>query len=193
MAAAEARRDPARFAAVTAPGGAAVLALLPLRGGERALVVGDRWGRLAIPLARRAAVCALLPSAAEAALLACIAAQEGALLTTCAGALAAPPLADGCFDLVLLLDAVADLRTAAALLAANGCCYATGDSLAALRASADDAGLVPSHEYVCVPDANAPRRIVPLALVDPPPDERADGGGAATPTFALVLRRPAAP
>jgi hypothetical protein len=191
--AAEARRDPARFAAVTTPGAAAALALLPLRGGERALVIGDGWGRLAIPLARRAAVCVLLPSAAEAALLACVAAQEEAPLLACVGTSAAPPFAAGHFDLVLHLDATADLRAVASLLAAEGCGYATGASIDALRAAAADAGLLPSREYACFPDASCPRNMVPLALLDRYRGGPLGGNAAVTPTYAVIVRRPAAP
>jgi hypothetical protein len=160
------------------------LTLLPHRESPRALVVGDAWGRLAVPLSRRAIVTALLPSAPLAALLACVAAQEGAPLAACAGTLAAPPFADGRFDLVLLhdgLDAAPDmLPGAAALLTADGICYATARnrlaagafasstqprSLRELRQRIADAGLVPLQEYACFPDAARPRAVVPLPLL----------------------------
>ncbi len=214
---AEARRDPERFAAVTAPGGAAALSLLPLAGTPRALVVGDAWGRLAVPLARRATVTALLPSAPLAALLARIAAQEDAPIAACAGVLATPPFADGRFDLVVLhdeIDAAPEaLRPAAALLAADGICLATARnrlaaalcggavgarSLRELRAQIADAGLAPLHEYACFPDAACPRAIVPLPLLASYLRQRPAGlaelarTGIAehlAPAFTFVLRR----
>lgn len=180
----EARRDPARYAGITAPGGAAALALLPLAGDRRALVVGDPWGRLAVPLARRAAVAALLPGPAPAALLRCIASQEGVRLLACAGDVAAPPFAAGAFDLILLhgeLADHADLLAAARLLGPSGVLYATatnplaggrlasGDqplpTLAELRVRIAEVGLIARREYACFPTAGEPRAIVPLALV----------------------------
>ena len=217
VAAAEARRDPERFAAVAAPESAAALSLLPHRQSPRALVVGDTWGRLAVPLARRAAVTALLPSAPLAALLACIAAQEQAPIAACAGTLAAPPFADQGFDLVLLhdgIDAAPELLApAAALLAADGICYASARnrlaagvfaastsarSLTELRARIADAGLTPLREYACFPDAARPRAIVPLRLLAAHLRRRPDGfadlarTGIAehfAPSFAFILRR----
>ena len=195
------------------------MTLLPHRESPRALVVGDAWGRLAVPLSRRADVTALLPSAPLAALLAGVAAQERASIATCAGTLAAPPFADGRFDLVLLhdgLDAAPDvLPGAAALLTADGICYATARnrlaagafapstrprSLRELRERIADAGLVPLHEYACFPDATRPRAIVPLPLVAAYLLHRPSGGadlartGLAehlVPAYAFVLRRAA--
>ena len=215
--AAEARRDPHRYAAVTGPGGAAPLALLPVAAGRRALVVGDGWGRLAVPLARRAAVAALLPSPAQAALLRCVAGQEGVRLFACAGDLAAPPFAAGGFDLVLLhgeLAEQADLLTAAQLLAPAGVLYATATNplaggrlasadetlptLAELRARTAEVGLSARREYACFPDAAGPRAIVPLDLVAEFLRTQPAGGltlarsGIAehfAPTFAFVLQR----
>ena len=215
--AAEARRDPERFGAITAPEGAAALSLLPQRDAARALVVGDVWGRLAVPLSRRATVIGLLPSAPLAALLACVASQEDAPIAACAGTLAAPPFADGGFDLVLLHDGIDDapetLPAAAALLAAAGVCYATARnrlaagafaastparSLSGLRARIADAGLVPLHEYACFPDAARPRAIVPLPLLAAHLRRQTNGladlarTGIAehlAPAFAFVLRR----
>lgn len=183
VAAAAATRDP-RCAGITAPTAAAPLALVPLPAAGRALVVGDAWGQLAVPLARRARVAALLPDPALAGLLACIAAQEGARLLACAGSLAAPPFAAGRFDAVLLHGDVAaepHLLNAAGLLAAGGTLFAraanplagarladgeeAGLTLAELRIRIAEAGLTPRREYACFPDPAQPRHFVPLALV----------------------------
>lgn len=212
-----ARRAPQRFAAVTASGGAAPLALLPQRAGQRALVVGDAWGQLAVPLARRATVAALLPSPTLAALLRGVAAQEGARLLACAGRLATPPFAAGGFDLVLLqgeLGDEPDLLAATTLLAPGGVVYATaanplaggrpadppggGLTLAELRTRVAEAGLAARREYAVFPDAARPRTIVPLALVAEFLRTHTVGGvhlarsGIAehfAPAFAFVLER----
>ena len=104
---------------------------------------------------------------------------------------------------------------AAALLTADGICYATARnrhaagafaastrarSLRELRERIADAGLVPLHEYACFPDATRPRAIVPLPLLAAHLRDRPNGAadlartGIAehlVPAYAFILRRAA--
>jgi hypothetical protein len=189
----ESRRNPRRYGTIARPGAAAILGLLPLRDTARVLITGDPWGRVAIPLARRgAAVTALLPSPAEAALLACVAAQEAVSLQPCAGTAADPPFAVAAFDAALLIGEFESLAPAAALLAAGGVCYCASaqprpDVLTAIAA----AGLEVVREYACFPDDATPRALVPIPLIGAylqrVPDELAE---PTAPTIAYVTRRP---
>jgi len=104
------RRD-GRYAAIADPRAAALLALLDVAPGTRGLIVGDRWGQLAVPLARRAAVTVLGRWPAALALLRDIGVQEGVDLAVCAGRLADAPLAAARFDLVLLHAGLGDAAT----------------------------------------------------------------------------------
>ena len=190
--AAEARRDPARFGPVTASGAAAILGLLPLRDDARVLVAGDPWGRLAVPLARRTNVAALLPSHAEAALLGCVAAQEGVSLQACAGTLGAVPFTAGAFDAALVIGEVETLAPFAPLLASGGLCYsASVQSRPDVHADVAAAGLEVVREYACFPDDITPRALVPIPLLGAHqqrvPDELAE---PTAPTIAYVTRRP---
>ncbi|MEO8603828.1 MAG: hypothetical protein ABI629_14735, partial [bacterium] len=101
-------RADGRYAAIADARAAALLALLDLPADARALVIGDRWGQLAVPLARRAAVTVLGRDPIALALLRAIGAQEGVALTVCAGTLAAAPLAAARCDVVVLYPGLGD-------------------------------------------------------------------------------------
>ena len=77
VAAEAARHDPRHAGRIAAVGGAAPLALLALDAVRDALVVGDVWAAIAVPLARHCRVRALLATPAAAAICTAVAAQEG--------------------------------------------------------------------------------------------------------------------
>ena len=211
VAAEAARRDPRHAGRIAAVGGAAPLALLTLDAVRDALVVGDVWAAIAVPLARHCRVHALLATPAAAAICTAVAAQEVVALTACDGTVAAPPCADASLDLVVVqgaaalraapnpIDALRALRgllrprgilyvagaNAVAALVAEGVADEPGWSLAEYRALFADAGLVERRAYACLPHYAAPRDIVPLALVG---DHLAHRAGAADARGALLAR-----
>lgn len=172
-----------RYAAIVDPRSAALLTVLDLAPDARALVVGDRWGQLAMPLARRAAVTVLGAAPAALALLGEMAEQEGVRLALCAGRLEAAPLAAESFDAVLLHSGlgesppprdVAALRAAAALLVPGGTLAVAGassdggDATTWPAAPADlaTAGLVETARFACLPDHQAPDYLIAPPLLD---------------------------
>jgi SAM-dependent methyltransferase len=192
VAAEAARRDPRRAGRLAAHGGAAPLALLALDDVADALVLGDVWAAIAVPLARRCRVRCLLATPAAAAICAAVAAQEGVALAACSGRAAAPPCADTSLDLIVVqgaaelratADPIAALRALRRLLRPAGLLYLAGTnaivglvpgaptidepgwSLAEYRALWAAAGLVERRAYACLPHYAAPRDLVPLALV----------------------------
>ena len=205
VAAEAARHDPRHAGRIAAVGGAAPLALLTLDAVRDALVVGDVWAAIAVPLARHCRVRALLATPAAAAICTAVAAQEVVALTACDGTVAAPPCADASLDLVVVqgaaalraapnpIDALRALRgllrprgllyvaganAVAALVAEGGAADEPGWSLAEYRALFAGAGLVERRAYACLPHYAAPRDIVPLALVADHLAHRADARGA---------------
>jgi SAM-dependent methyltransferase len=186
---------PGLYAQLVDPGQAAALALVDIAPGQRCLDATAGWGQLAIPLAARARVTVLAPSATRAAILARMAAQEGVGLELAVGALAECPIAPSTFDLLLLhalpggagaaaeWDAtLAAMRHVAALLRHRGTLYlAAANDLALDQLSGGDnggwtlaryaelfaqAGLIRTAGYACFPDHERPRYFVPLDLVE---------------------------
>jgi SAM-dependent methyltransferase len=172
-----------RYAAIVDPRSAALLTVLDLPPGARALVVGDRWGQLAVPLARRAAVTVLGTAPAALALLGDMAEQEGVYLALCVGRLEAAPLVAECFDAVLLHAGLGEsppprgavaLRAAAALLAPGGTIVIAGASpdregtmtWPAAPADVATAGLVETARFACLPDHQAPEYLIAPPLLD---------------------------
>lgn len=198
-----------RYAAIVDPRSAALLTVLDLPPGARALVVGDRWGQLAVPLARRAAVTVLGAAPATLALLGDVAEQEGVRLAVCAGRLDAAPFAAGCFDTVVLHAGLGEspsprgaaaLHVAAALLAPGGTLAVTGTSpdgdgattWPAAPADLATAGLVETARFACLPDHQAPDYLVAPPLLDSVLATWAPAvsdGAPPTPAWLVFLRR----
>src|SRR5512134_681666 len=134
LAAALADSRPALYARITGPGQAAIVSLLDIGADERCLDATGGWGQIALPLAQRARVVVLAPSAVRAAIVRRIAEQEGVGLDVAVGALGNGAFASAAFDVVLLHDlqgmgdgaapeppaALAALRDAARVLRPGG-------------------------------------------------------------------------
>lgn len=190
VAARAATRDPARYAHIAAPGAAAGLVLLPLDRLRTMLVVGDPWGRFAVPLARHGRVAALCDTPAQADILRAVAAAEDAPVAVAVGDATAPPHAGASFDGVVVPDCAAlpapsgvlpraALGALATLLRPGGLLYAaganalapdaapdgTGASLAEYQALFAAAGLGTPRAWACWPHLGAPRQLAPLAAV----------------------------
>jgi SAM-dependent methyltransferase len=136
LAEALADRGPGLYARLTDPGQAAILSLLEIADGARCLDATGGWGQLAVPLARRARVVVLAPSAVRAAIVRRIAQQEGVGPDVAVGAPGRAAFAPAAFDVVLLHGlpemgngaaseptALAALRDAARLLRPGGRLY----------------------------------------------------------------------
>jgi len=207
LADAPALRVDGRYAAITDPRAAAILTVLDIPPAARCLVVGDRWGQLAVPLARRCRVTVLGQPAAALALLRALAEQEGVDVGLCAGTLREAPLAAAQFDLVLVRAGLGDeidvrdaetLAAAARLLDPHGTLVLTapgGDAACdasgaePVRAAAD-AGLRAEAIYACFPDHEAPSYLVAQSLMAEQRHGWVPAGGPAgvTPGFVFVLR-----
>jgi SAM-dependent methyltransferase len=191
MAAVLAEQQPELYARVTDPGQAAILSLLDIADGSLCLDATGGWGELAIPLAARARVVALAPSATHAAVLRAIAAQEDVALHAVAARAETSSFRAGSFDTLLLHDFVltsaAGLRQVSCLLRPGGTIY-LGTTNALARAVHGGDGLLAADavtrtlafyeslfaeselsmvaSYACFPDHTRPRYFVPLSLVD---------------------------
>lgn len=191
MAAVLAERQPELYARVTDPGQAAILSLLDIADGSLCLDATGGWGELAVPLAARARVVALAPSATHAAILRAIADQEGVALYAVAGRAEASSFRAGSFDTLLLHDLVpasaTALRQVSCLLRPGGTLYlGTANDLARAVHGGDamlatdtvtrtlafyeslfaESELSVVASYACFPDHTRPRYFVPLPLVD---------------------------
>lgn len=102
LAATLAASRPDLYAQLTDPGQAAALSLFEVAAGQRCLDATAGWGQLAIPLAARARVTVLAPTATRAAILRRIAAQEGVAMDLTVGMLGSGAFRAATFDVLLL-------------------------------------------------------------------------------------------